>query len=377
MRLSEITGISIHAFTPYAQGGEFVADLSDYVSAYSHELSADIGCASASISLSVDFDAAQNWYAEGLGRRIEVYNQSGKRIWKGIVNLVTVSVGNLTGEARGPLMEIGNRVSAVYTPIDVTVYPPVTGSTTVTTINENQSSQSRYGIIEKVLSAGTAQDADAERARDTYLAENSYPKSSGEVNPDGNSAASVVLDCIGNYYWFDAYVYNAYDAGFITVTDKIKAILAADPNFILTSTAGIRTNAYITVAVEDQSRFASSIIADIVKLGDANDNRWLFGVDADGIPYYNQVPTDLEYEISLADERQVIHSGESEVYPWNIRAGRWIMISDWLSAYQQHSDRTDPRRKFIETVRYTAPYSVSITDGQSGTITQLLAKLGA
>jgi hypothetical protein len=75
------------------------------------------------------------------------------------------------------LLDVGNRISVVYTPIlDATVDPPVVGVRQPTAIAEDSDSQDRYGIVEKVLSGGTCFQADAERYRDTFLAENALPQ---------------------------------------------------------------------------------------------------------------------------------------------------------------------------------------------------------
>lgn len=380
MRISQLTGLSIHVHEPLVRGGSFIRDYSDMVDGYGHELGANGGCLTASIQLSTNHIDAQDWFANGLGRNIRIYNPAGSKIWQGFVNVLTVTVGALAGETRGPLMDIGNRVSAVYSPLDVSVYPPVAGSATVTTISENTASQALYGIIEKVLSAGTCTDDDAEYARDTYLVENAYPVINGDISPESSANISISLDCIGYDAWLSAYIYDNTSSGFATLSAKIISILGADPNgFILSDTSGITENLFLTYAAENQNRFARDIIDSILSVGDVNNRRWLFGVNQDRRAFYVPAPTDIIYELKLSDQRQRILSAGNEVYPWDVKAGQWIKVSDFITGYNAAISApytTDASRKFIDVVRYTAPWSVSLASGPSGTLAQLLAKFG-
>jgi len=337
----------------------------------------------AQIVLSLPLSEAEDWFENGLGRQIKTYNHSGLVIWEGFVNQITISAGALS-EIRGPLMDVANRASAVYSPLDVSVYPPVTGTTTVNTISEDVDSQGLYGIIEKVISAGTTTDDNADQVRDIFLNENKNPKTSGQVNlaPGSSQNTVVTLDCLGNVNWLTAFIYNRTTTGYSLLSDKLVDILTADPNsYLATSTLEIEANSILTPAVENRNRFAWDIVTELVTLGnDTDDRRRLFGVYKDLISFYTTQPEEVEYHHRLSDPMQAVTTPEGTVvYPWDVQPGKWLFIPDFLTGRPLPAASglgDDPRMVFIEGVTFTDPFSVSISgETGGGTLAQLLAKL--
>lgn len=358
-------------------------NLTDQYTSYTHQTLAVGGYWTAQIVLSMPLIEAEDWYENGLGRQIKTYNHAGIVIWEGFVNQITLNAGALS-EIRGPLMGVANRASAVYSPLDVTVYPPVSGTTTITTISEDTDSQALYGIIEKVISAGTTTDDNAEQARDIFLNENKAPKTSGQVNltPGSSQNTVITLDCIGNVNWLTAYIYNNTATGFDLLSDKLIDVIAGSPNFyISTSITEIEANSFLTPAVENRNRFAWDIIVELVALGnDTDDRRRLFGVYADLLPRYETQPETVFYHHRLSDPAQAVTTPEGTVvYPWDVQPGKWLFVPDFLAG-KPSPDSTnlidDPRTVFIEGVTFTAPFSLSISgESGGGSLSQLLAKL--
>lgn len=370
-------------FDPLALGGKWLEDLTNQYTSYTHQTLAVGGYWTAQIVLNLPLVNAEDWYENGLGRQIKTYNHAGIVIWEGFVNQTTLNAGALS-EVRGPLMDTANRASAIFSPLDVTVYPPVSGTTTVTTIAEDTTSQGLYGIIEKVISAGTTTQDNAEQARDVFINENKDPKTSGQVNlaPGSSQNAVVTLECIGNVNWLTAYIYNNTDTGFALLSDKLIDVIAADPNLYLsTSTVEIEANSFLTPAVENRNRFAWDIITELVALGnDTDDRRRLFGVYAGLTPRYETQPEVIAYHHRLADPLQAVTTPEgATVYPWDVQPGKWLFVPDFLVGRPQAESTdlgSDPRNIFVEGVTYTAPFSISISgEAAGGSLAQLLAKL--
>lgn len=380
----ETLGLQIEVRQPLIMGGGKLFDLgSESMNAYSHEILAVGGFWTASIGLSLQLPDAEEWFENGLGRIICVYNQYGDLVWRGFVNQITLNAGAIS-EISGPLMDLGNRVSAAYTPMDFTVYPPVAGTATITTIAEDITSQQLYGIIEKIINVGQCTDTMAEQTRDIYLADNAYPPSSGEnsFSPGGGSKIQVTLDCLGMIYWLNAYVYNNTGTGVYTVSEKIVDILAADPNgFISSNDLYIEANAFAVSEMESQNRFALEIVTELINLGnDTNDLRRIFGFyDEQDRAYYSTAPTVAEYQHFLADPAQrVMDVSNNLVYPWDVRPGKWLIVPDFLTGSSINpgtSPRRDRRMKFLESVQFTAPYSLNLSGGKFDRLSQLLAKL--
>jgi hypothetical protein len=353
------------------------------IDSYSHVNSAEAGYESCQFTIKIPLQEADDWLERGLARHVEVYNASASLIWEGFVNRVLFSGGTLSA-SRGPLFDIANRLSVVYTPIiDTTVDPPVTGSATETTIAEDTDSQARYGIIEKVISGGTRLDDgttdEAEEIRDLALAEMAWPYTDEEINLQGQNVPTLTLECIGYKNWLKVYVYNFFTATTVTLDTKIKDVLDADPNSIFsTNQSFIEANAQLTNRLEDKNRLADTIISDITAMGDATDNRWIFQVLGGRLCYYRAIPTTIEYLHALTSPSSTLTLADgTAVDPWDMPAGVWVEITDFMAGQSTQTPiRKDPRNEFAERVTYTAPYGLTVSGARISTLTQRLKQLG-
>jgi len=323
------------------------------------------------------------WTLNGLGLHIETFGPGRERIFAGFVNSLEASGGTFAGR-QGPLLEIGNRVEVEYSPIlDATVAPPIIGPQRSTTLTQDTDSQIKYGIFDVIVSGGELLDDgvtdQAEQYRDLYLYENAYPQHSEEVSLTGAQPASVTLEILGYAQMFDALRYSDTTAGTVTISTKMGYVLAADPNGLFnTSTNYIEANAALAPQYDDKDRTALTVIENLVKLGDASQNRYLWGVKGDQTLYYEQAPTDPEYEhrIRARVPRVLTYGTSQEIYPWDIRPGRWMFLSDYLIGQSIPADqRLDPRYIFIETVTYTYPWGLSIQGAQQFKLPQFLASV--
>ena len=379
--LYEQVGLMIAVSEPLAMGTRSLFEYRKEYVEYTHEILANGGYNSCQITVLVHLSDLESWYEQGLGRDIVVYNDNEQVSWAGFVNNITINVGGLS-ETRGPLLDIGNRVSVIYARLNTDVWPPVVGTTQPTPIAEDAESQRKYGIIEKVLSGGTVDDTTAEQIRDTYLHDNKEPEASGPLSlvPGGTLQATITLDCLGYFYWLSAYVYNLVATGSEYVSTKIEEIMTADPNgFFSIDYTYIDDNLFLTADGITGNRFASDLILALTTIGDVNDDRYIFGIYDERKAHYNAIPSTNLYEHRLSDTAQRVYDSQRAIVrPWDIRAGEWIFVSDFLvGRVSEGTDiREDPRMKFLETVAYTAPYGLDLSGGKTDRISQLLAKLG-
>jgi len=362
----------------------FTRRFSSDIDSYSHITAANFGFKSATLVSRIYETEISDWLENGLGRHVVTKNQAGGVAWEGFVDRVTISFGSLSA-TRGPMFDISNRVTVVYTPIiDVSVDPPVTGSATETPIAENTDSQGRYGIIEKIVSGGQRLDDgtydEAEEIRDLFLAEMAYPYTDEQINIGSSSLPTLTLECFGYKQWLASYVFNDYTATTVQLDTKVKAVLDADPNAIFsTNQTNIGSNAQITNSLEESNRFAGTVISDIVGLGDGSDNRWVFKVLENRVCYYEAIPTEIEYFHTLSGKSasNIANSAGRNVDPWDVRAGQWVRITDFLIGEHKPTPlRTDPRVLFAEEVTYTMPFGVSIAGSKVNKLTQRLKQLG-
>ena len=372
-------GLYAEYYSPFPKGGIYLGRIERF-SSYSHELNAIGGMISCTISFAVSHPEAEEWYENGLGRVIKVNDEAGMCCFYGMVNQITLNAGGLN-EVIGPLFDIANRVSGVYTPRDFSVYPPVDGTQTVTLIAEDSDSQNEYGIIEKVITIGTTTEENANKIRDVFLNENKYPKTSGDLALSTNALqyTSISLDVVGLYEWLKHYVYNDNSTDVDYLSEKIIDILQADPNsFISTDYSYIQSNSYLTPLAETKNRYAWDILQELINLGnDTTDDRRVIGIYEDGKVVYELPDKTITYYHRLSDNIQGIFTvGGSLVRPWLVRPAKWIHLTDFIPGrFVDAPSFDDPRNKFIERVSYSAPYSVTLGGGVRDLVNQMIAKI--
>lgn len=364
----------------YNPEGSYVRSMQNMETSWSHVISVDGGFKSASASLAMTKGESDDWISNGLGRHIVAYNEAQEIIFEGFVNKITYNNGALT-HVRGPLMDIVNRLTISYTPID-----PETGAKGITTETlldagaQSLPSQQKWGIIEAVLNAGECTDADASQYRSMFLAEYSEPAQTNDISMGGTGNGSISLDILGYSAFLEKYIYTNDSIYFDTLSNKLIGILQADPNGLFTDFSGIQTNSIAVPLWEDnRSTTAKTIIEGLVAQGDASDLRTFFGIYANRRAVYVSRPTTVTYHQRLADPAQrILDNGGNAILPWNVKPGKWLYIDDFaLTAPRPLDLRKDPRALLIEQVSYSAPWGLSIQgSGAVRNLPQYLAKLG-
>jgi hypothetical protein len=383
MTVHQSTGLSVSYSDPLLKSPRsgFLGRLTDEISGLDFEKAAFGGWVSLRLELAANLVDVNAWVERGIGRHIEVHNPYLDLIFEGFVNTINPSAGTVSTVV-GPLVDIGNRVSVMYAPIlDDTVSPPIVGSRTPTTIAQNTGSQGLYGIWEKELSGGTCIQGDAERYRDTFLANRARPPTTQTLNIGGGGGVSLSLEVLGYKEFLNAYIYADATTGTRTISTKLTDVLAYDPNNVFSADySQIETNAYLTSREEEDSAFAMSVIKSLVALGDVNDDPYTFGVVGSRVVTYrnaNALATRYEHRITSPDLRVQTYGLGGDVDPWDVEAGEWLYVPDWLVGTSPPVDRNDdPRYIFIETMRFTAPDSLSINGTTLENLPQLLAKQG-
>lgn len=362
---------------------------------FNFTVQANGGYWSLSVTILDNQDGIEDWIANGLKRNLVVYDDANVVIWEGFVNRVTANLAGLS-VTRGPLMDIGNRLSVTYAKQEVVGSEIVTTQNLTTTIEPAAPSASnlKYGIFEKIVGAGTVwEDTQAEEIRDTWLAERAEPEMSKQF-VGGASPPSVTIECLGWVHYLGNYVYNADEVGVglnvsVGASDKLEYIIDGDPLMVAFNgdpnglfdadgNGDIEDNAMLFSRWEDQNTTAWGLIKDIVSAGSIAGDRYIFGVYAGRKIVYQAVPTDLEYNQRLSDPAQRITTeGQAVVFPWNVLPGNWMMFTDFLIGSTQPANlRNDQRAMFIERVAYSTPWGLQLDGGKINTIAQKLAQRG-
>lgn len=373
-------GLSIGIFEPLLRGRGYIGELREQINTYTHVIAALGGYLTATIDLAGSINELEEWLSLGLGRHVEVYNEAHQVIFEGFANAIQYNAGGVT-ITRGPLTEVANRVTVEYTPYDPNAKSR--GAKTLTPAANDARSQALYGIWPAVVNGGEITPDEALQLRDTYLAEERYPRTSQTLDVMGVGQPKLTLTVTGYGAWSEHYTYaNAAGTGTVNLSAKLIAILAASPNPIYsTDTSQITANTLQVPAATDTSSNEDgwAAIRELVALGDVNDTRYTFGWYAGRRAVYAPVPAAVEYLYRLSGK-----SGEIEtmtggrILPWNALPGRWLFCADLLVGRSQTglAIRDDPRNMFIESLTYTAPAGLAFTGGPVATLAQKIARLG-
>lgn len=351
------------------------------LSSWQQNIVADGGYESASGSTEITYSELNNWLENGLMRDIHFFDHALVKGFEGFVNQVKIKVGALVIN-RGPIVEIVNKVAVIYQTQTYNTNPPIPGERVVSGFAEDSDSQDRYGTFETYLSGGTGGQTEMEQARDTFLFDHKDPETTYDLTIGSASTPQLTLEILGYKHLLNRYHFSDTGVGKHNASVRITDVLTADPDSIFSSNYdNITTNALQVGVTDDDQHQASGVIADVVKYGDASDNRYLFGVYNDRVAYYNAIPTTVEYQHFLRDrEQRITQLGGNTVYPWNVRPGKWLLLDDFLVGGAIPTNlaqlRNDPRAVFIESVKYSSPWGLQINGGKVYTIGQKLAKLG-
>ena len=360
----------------YTPEGELIGTIQAKASSYSHVLGAFGGYLSASISIADEKEDIEEWFSAGIGRHINVFNYAKDKIFEGFVDSLDGAIGPMTF-VRGPLMDIANRVSVIYQLINTAVNPPIDGMRTVTPSSDDNVSKLAWGVFEKIFNGPGVSTVEAVQIRDKFLQEKRNPETSKNL-PGGESSPNVNLAILGYIHMLKNGIYNqTVNSGTITLSVKLADILddgGADPNGLFASTnADIEANTILVQRYENDN-IPLSLIKSLVAQGEpVNDYRTLFGVFEDRRVVYETMPQTIEYIRELSSQA-VMTEGREIIYPWNVKAGKWLQITDFLIGETDQADlRLDPRAMFLEQVQYTAPWGISLQGGKVSRLAQRLS----
>lgn len=335
---------------------------------YSHTNSASVGYDSCNFTINVDINKLLYIINNLFGRNITCFNDNNVKCWEGFINEINLNIGGLTYNI-GPLLDMANKVVARYTEY-------TTGVPGTTTYANNVASQKQYGVITKVLSIGNVSATNAEKIRDEYLYENSQPFAniSGNIS-DSVGGYSITINCLGHYHLLSTVIYNNTSSGTTTITDKIKSVLASDPNKAINVAAGNFYNNTLSVNKNDNAdRIATDVIRELVNLGGATTNTRTMFVCYGRNAQYRLVDKTIKYLYKEKGIQNIITVQGKPVDKSLFRPGSFaenISVAGQLS-----SNIKSKKNFFIESCTYTYPNQLSISGNKYGELGQRLAKLG-
>ena len=229
------------------------------------------------------------------------------------------------------------------------------------------------------LSGGVGNSGEMDAFRNVYLAERAWPQTSINFNLTESSEPAVRLECVGYVQLLEKQPYvQIVNSGTENASAKIENVLTANADGLYTDFSNIQTNTIQVPQFENEQNTAWSVIKDTVARGDSSNDRWVFRVEGEQVPYYEPAPTAVEYTYRLAEVEPKIQAvGGGRILPWNVRPGKWVMVTDFLIG----GDITDPlaldpRISFIESVRYSSVWGLQLNGSKETRLSQQMAKLG-
>ncbi len=358
-----------------------LGEFRNILSTYNHEIRAIGGYWKANMRIADNQQQLEDWIQNGIFRHIVSYNPSQEIIFEGFVNKIAVVEGPLRFTI-GPLINIGNEVRTTYSIVDNSTTPPTVGLRTTTSASTNTDSQTKFGVFERILAIGGATETTAEQIRDVWLAETNLPVTSINTNTSNDSQPGVVLDILGYWHLFKRYTYNSTNVNEEDLDAKLLAVLAQSPNSAIFSSdvTKITANTTQVARFDNDFRKAETVLKELNSKGDSSLNRYNIGVYANRRLEYAQAPEAIEYTMRLTGNEGVSSAQGSIEKPWNIRPGRWLFVPDFLTGLTAPVTlaqlKKDPRAAYIETIKFSAPNTVSINGVKFGEIDQLLARHG-
>lgn len=341
------------------------------------------GYFSANITINDSQEKIEDWIEYGIGRDIEVFNPYLETIWNGFVNRITATLGNMQFTV-GPWLSIGNQIYVTYSTVDSSTSPPAIGVRATTAAANNTDSQALYGIIQKIYSESGMTATQATQKRDAYINDptRAFPYTSRDSNLSGSGQPSVSLECLGYWNLFEAYYYSNAGTGNQNLSAKIQAIINADPNSVLsTDFSQITSNTTQVNQEENGSKKAMTFIKKLVGQADASGNLYKIGVYADRQTFYEQIPMAVAYQQRTSSNSGIVDEIDSEVKPWDVKPGNWLFYPNFLVGREPPLTNTtllgtDMRSGLIETMRFDAPYALSVNGIKLSNLDQSLAAQG-
>lgn len=357
-------------------------DLSAMVSDYSQKTIIGGGFDTARVALSAGHVLVRDFVENGVGREMIIYDKNIWPVWEGFVNSVSMELGGVSITV-GPFTDIANRVRVSYQTRRWNTNPPIGGNQRATGYAEDLASQNEFGTRTKELSGGEGTQAAMEGMRDTFLADNAWPKSSLQLQAFGNAdILNLTIDLLGFYHTLDA-TYEDVSTGESDLDALILAILQAAPDNIFDTVLawlqGNTTQVPINSQDEELNRLLD-LLRDLLNRGDANDKRYSFGVYEDRQITYREVPSFIEY--TYTEESGVFRNRVgAEVHPWEIRPGHWLYVDSILGpevALPATLDelRRSPSAILIESVDYSMPWNLAVNGIRVSELKEYIERLG-
>lgn len=364
-------------------GRKFIDDITDNHEGYNHTISAIGGFDTASFRIGGTQDYLDDWFEDGLMRRIVCFNPEGIPVWEGAVFGMNYVTGSLAKTKT--IDNLINRIYMRYSPLDTSVTPPIEKAPITWQFNDVDS-QSLWGVKAHVISGGGRTDDSAFNWGTTVLRERKEIRTGEDVNISSSDAYSLQVDCKGYVHTLKWLPYiSSVTTGKINSHQVIQEVLRyfdsinggwinldfdlMDYNFALSRRG-----------YEDLSSCYDIIFGSngIIQNGGIGGDRWVGGIYQNRRMVYKQSESidslyadQFELYRALGDVGQMIYEVDTgtEVKPWDMMPDRVLHTVDVNVG-------GDKDLMYIEQVKFAEPYGLELIGGDDQRLAVFLTQHG-
>jgi hypothetical protein len=316
---------------------QFVEDLTDRHEGYTHTISAVGGFTEASFSLKGPRSYLEDWFENGLMRRVIFYNTESVPVWEGFVFALTYSFGTI--QKSKSMETVCNRVYFRFTPLNVSTVPPTPGLVTTLVYND-VTSQAKYGVKAQVVNGGEVTHEEAYTWAQAVLREGGQPKMGESINTGSTGAPQVTVTCKGYWEVLAWLPYLNSMAGQIQSSQAVQEVLnafnAVNFGWLSASADWLNYNYRRERRSADEYKTCQEVIRGIIERGGLSGERWVGGVYQDRRFVYKPAEDFkaiysefLYYTRRLDDPSHKIHDATgAEVKPWDAEPDRILVTLD-------------------------------------------------
>lgn len=375
-------GLSLKAYEPLQTTGtlygQFVEDLTHNHEGGNFVINAVGGFDSSSFTIKDTQGNLDDWYEDGLMRRITWENPEGIQVWEGYVH----SIEYQTGKQRKSksIENYLNRVYMDYAPLDTSVSPPLELSPVILLVND-LAGQAKYGIKSRVISGGGRADDTAYDWARTVLKNQSKVPVGRTVSTQSGGSASISIEAKGYYHTLKWLPYIKVATGKIQAHQVIQEILsyfhAINP-WLSLDFGWMDYNFRRARRGYDELLSCWDVIENIIREGGSGGERWVGGFyqnrqfvykpAEDILGMYSQ---SFELYQALGDPGQFIYDSAlgSEVKPWDMTPDQVLHTVDSNVGGERDL-------MYIEQTTFSEPYGLDLVGEDDQRLKVFLAQRG-
>jgi len=371
--------LTIIAYEPLSEQGlyarGFIQDITPNIEGYNHIISAVGGFDTAGFTLKGTRDELDDWFDDGLMRRVAVHNPEGIQVWEGYVSRMRYVVGTLVKTKT--IDNLYNRIVMRYAPLDFSVFPPIAGAPVTHTFND-VASQQDFGVKALVISAGERTDSTAYDWARTVLKDRKDIQIGENVNTAGQDALSIEIECRGYWHTLKWLPYENSKTGTIQAHQVVEEIIRdfndTNQGWFPMDFGWLEYNFRKERRSSDSLQSHFEVLKNIIDEGGSGGERWVGGFYQDRRFQYKAAEDigglyteHFDLYRALDDPAQMIFDSAlgTEVKPWDMVPDRILKTVDDLSDDM-----------YIEQVTFRAPYSLTLVGGDDQRLNVFLKQRG-